>query len=87
MRILSFLFFKDFIYFFMSWVGGRAETQAEGEAGSMQAALRETQSWVSRITPWTKGSAQPLSHPGLPHLHFKDEETEVCGGRDLLWDT
>ena len=28
-----------------------AETQAEGEAGSMQEAQYGTQSWVSRITP------------------------------------
>ena len=42
-----------------------AETQAEGEAGSMQGAQRGTQSWVSRITPWAEG-AKPLSHPGCP---------------------
>ena len=29
-----------------------AETQAEGEAGSMQGG---TQSWDSRITPWAEG--------------------------------
>ena len=40
-----------------------AETQAEGEAGSMQGArgLQSRQSRDSRITPW----AQPLSHPGI----------------------
>ena len=40
-----------------------AETQAEGEAGSMQGAQRETQSWVSRIRPWAEGGAEP---PRLP---------------------
>ena len=39
-----------------------AETQAEGEAGSMQGARRGTRSWVSRITPWAKGGAKLLSH-------------------------
>ena len=32
-----------------------AETQAEGEAGSMQGTRHGTQSWVSRITPWAEG--------------------------------
>ena len=35
-----------------------AETQAEGEAGSMQGARCGTQSRVSRITPWAKGRRQ-----------------------------
>ena len=42
-----------------------AETQAEGEAGSMQGARCGTQSWVPRITPWAKGSTKPLNHPGF----------------------
>ena len=45
-----------------------AETQAEGEAGSMQGAWCGTQSRVSRITPWAEGSTKPLSHPGCPHV-------------------
>ena len=32
-----------------------AETQAEGEAGSMQGAQRRTRYWESRITPWAEG--------------------------------
>ena len=43
-----------------------AETQAEGEAGSMQGARRGTQSWVSRITPWAEGGAKTTEPPGLP---------------------
>ena len=39
-----------------------AETQAEGEAGSMQGARRGPQSRDSRITPWAAGGAKPLSH-------------------------
>ena len=60
------IFFKDFIYLFMRVTEGEAETQAEGEAGSMQGARRETRSQVSRITPWTEGGAKPLSHLGCP---------------------
>ena len=48
----------------------RAKTQAEGEAGSTQGARSGTGSRVSRITPWTKGSAKPLSHPGCPSVLF-----------------
>ena len=43
-----------------------AETQAEGEAGSMQGARHGTRSRDSRITAWAEGGAKPLSHPGLP---------------------
>ena len=39
--------------------GGGAETQAEGEAGSMQRARRETRSRDPRITPWAEDSAKP----------------------------
>ena len=47
-----------------------AEAQAEGEAGSMQGARRGNRSRVSRITPWAKGGAKPLSHLGCPVLFF-----------------
>ena len=42
------------------------ETQAEGEAGSMQGALHGTRSGVSRITFWAEGGAKTLRHPGCP---------------------
>ena len=42
-----------------------AETQAEGESGSMQGAGHGTRSQDSRITPWAEGGAKPLSHPGI----------------------
>ena len=44
-----------------------AETQAEGEAGSMQGARLGTRSWVSRIRPWAERGAKLLSQPGC-HL-------------------
>ena len=40
-----------------------AETQKEGEAGSMLGAQRGTRSWDPRIVPWAKGrcqTAEPL---------------------------
>ena len=51
----------------------KAETQAEGEARSMQGAQRGTPSWDSRIRPWAKGAkgfagAKPLSNPGIPKI-------------------
>ena len=57
-----------------------AEAQAEGEAGSMQGAQCGTRSWVSRITAWAKGSAQPLSHPGIPVniLNILSGATYIC---------
>ena len=49
-----------------SWETQReAETQAEGEAGSMQEARSGTPSQDSGITPRAKADAQPLSHPGV----------------------
>ena len=47
-----------------------AETQAEGEAGSLQGAQRGTGSLVSRITPQAKGGAKPLGHRGCPIKNF-----------------
>ena len=43
-----------------------AETQAEGEAGSMQGSRCGIQSWDSRIMPGLKAGAKPLSNPGIP---------------------
>ena len=64
------IFLKDFIYLFMTERERGAETQAEGEAGSMQGARRGTRSQVSRITPRTEGGAKPLSHGGC-QIKFK----------------
>ena len=43
-----------------------AETQAEGEAGSMQGARCGTRSQDPRIMPWAGGGAKLLSHLGCP---------------------
>ena len=50
--------------------GGGAETWAEGEAGAMQGAQHETQSWVSRITPQAEGGAKLLGHWRCPLFFF-----------------
>ena len=61
--------------------GREAETQAEGEAGSMQGAQCGTRSRDPKITPWAKG-AKPLSHPGIPLFYlFKDLFMERRGER------
>ena len=36
------------------------ETQAEGEAGSMQGARLGARSWVSRIMPWAEATGAAL---------------------------
>ena len=43
-----------------------AETQAEGEAGSLQGAPGGTRSQDPGITTEPKADAQPLSHPDAP---------------------
>ena len=43
-----------------------ADTQAEGEAGSMRGARCGTGSWVSRITPWAEGRCQITEPPRDP---------------------
>ncbi|CAD7688446.1 unnamed protein product [Nyctereutes procyonoides] len=46
-----------------------AETQAEGEAGSMPGARRGTRSPDSRIAPWAKGKRQTAEPPRDPQVH------------------
>ena len=59
-------FFKDFIYSFTRDTERKAETQAEGEAGSSQGARCGTWSPDSGSHPEPKADTQPLSHPGIP---------------------
>ena len=47
-----------------------AETQVEGEAGSMQGARRGIRSWVSRIVPRAKGRRQTAAPPRDPSSRF-----------------
>ena len=43
-----------------------AETQAEGEAGSMPGARHGTRSQDSRIAPWAKGRGETAEPPRDP---------------------
>ena len=45
----------------------KAETHAEGEAGSLQGSRRGTRSQDSRITPWAEGRHQTAEPPRDPH--------------------
>ena len=47
-----------------------AETQAEGEAGSVQGARRGTRSRVPRMTARAEGGAKPRCHRGCPERGF-----------------
>ena len=51
----DYFFLKDFVYLFMRDIQREAETQVEGEAGSMRGARHGTLSWVPRIRPWAEG--------------------------------
>ena len=58
------LLFKDFIYLFMR--EREAETQAEGESGSMQGAQGRTRSRDPGIMPWAKGRRPTTEPPTCP---------------------
>ena len=68
-------FFKDFIYLFMRDAQREAETQAMGEAGSLQGARHGTWSQILESCPEPKAEAQPPSHPSIPiNTDFTNEE-------------
>ena len=56
-----------------------AETQAEGEAGSMEGARRGTRFWDFRITPWAKGRRSTTEPPRCPGLEFLLKTDRVTG--------
>ena len=49
---------------------GEAETQAGGEAGSVQRAQCGTRSQIPGSRPELKADAQPLSHPGVSQMNL-----------------
>ena len=75
-NMITKVFFKDFIYLFMTDTEreSEAETQAEGEAGSMQGARCVTRSQVSRITSQAEGGTKPLGHRGCPDYKSYQEK-------------
>ena len=64
--LFIFKFFKDLFMIDRERGEREAETQGEGEAGSMPGALRGTRSQDSRITPWAKGRCLTAEPPRLP---------------------
>ena len=60
------IFFKDFIYLFMRDTEREAETQAEGEAGSMQGTWCGTPSRDSGIMLWAEGRRSTAEPPRCP---------------------
>ena len=60
------IFFKDFIYLFMRDTEREAETQAEGEAGSLQGTSAGLNPRILESRPEQKTDAQPLSYPDIP---------------------
>ena len=55
-----------------------AETQAQGEEGSMQGARCGTRSWDTRITPWAEGRSPTAEPPRRPKgIHFKNHHPVV----------
>ena len=64
---ISYLFMYLFIYLFMRHTDWEreAETQAEGEAGSLHRAWFGIRSGIPGSQPELKAGAQPLSHPSI----------------------
>ena len=56
------------MYLFMRDTEKEAETQAEGEAGSLQGAQRRTQSQDPRIPTWAKGGGSTTEPPRSPYF-------------------
>ena len=68
---VHFLFFK-FFYLFMIVREREAETQADGEAGSMhQEPDVGFDPGSPGPRPGPKAGAKPLRHPGIPDVHFQ----------------
>ena len=88
-----FYFFKILFIYYERHTQREAETQAQGEAGSMQGARRGTQSQVSRISHWAEDSAKPLSHQGCLGNFFlnssccqpdKEHQNYICSETKLV---
>ena len=57
------IFKKYLIYLFMKDTESEVETQAEGEAGSLQGPWCGTQSRDPRVTPWVQGRRSTMEPP------------------------
>ena len=59
-------FFNFYLFMIVTQREREAETQAEGEAGSLQGARCGIRSRISRIAPWAKGRRQTAAPPRDP---------------------
>ena len=86
LKKIFFIYFKDFIY---SWDTEReAESQAEGEVGSMLGARCGTQFQKSGIMPWAKARCSIAEPPGRPKILFiweREREIERSRGKETSW--
>ena len=64
--------------------GREAETQAEGEAGSLQGAQCGTQSQDPGVTTWAKGRRQTAAPPRDPYERYIERGREIGRGRSRL---
>ena len=64
---LLLLFFKDFIHLFMKATQREAETQVEGEAGSLLGARCRTRSQDPGMMPWVKGRCSTTEPSRCPN--------------------
>ena len=71
--------FKNLLFIYLR--ERELETQAEGEAGSMQGAQSGTRSWVSRIMSCIEGA---LSHLGFPRFTAFNSHVQLLMLLDFL---
>ena len=64
------LFFKDFTYLLMKDTNREAETQAEGEAGSLRGVWCGARSRDSGIMPWAEGRRSTAKPPRCPSFYI-----------------
>ena len=72
-----YFFNKDFIYLFLRDIQREAETQAEGEAGSLQEPGVGLDPRTPRSRPEPKADAQPLSPPDVPNLSSSESSLQT----------
>ena len=99
LNLFIFCFFKKcFIYLFMRDTEREAESQAEGEAGSLWGAWCRTRSQDPRIMSWVKGKCSTTEPPRCPmytlflsiyhHLPISKivtDKTNMFHQKSVLW--
>ena len=86
-HLFFFFYLRLFICLFMRDTQKEAETQAEGETGSLQGAWCGTRSHYPGITPWAKGRRSTTEPPRRPNTSpFLLKQTELVSGTCNLED-